>query len=65
MTTANNTIKVQNLSESSIVKFIKSCIQTLTGPLVKNLKPTDTDLVNLRDEMLGDLNQLLYLFTLK
>lgn len=65
MTSSTNTVKVQNLSETSIVKFIKSCIQVLTGPLIKNLKPTDTDLVNLRDEMLGDLNQLLYLFTLK
>jgi hypothetical protein len=28
------------------------------------LKDTDTDLFNVRDEMLGQLNQLKYLFTL-
>lgn len=59
MTTKTNTVKVQNLSETSIVKFIKYCISVLIGPLVKGLKPTDTDLFNIRDEMLADLNQLL------
>lgn len=64
MTTRTNTIKVGNLSEASIVKFIKTCIGVLANDLVRGLKPTDTDLVNLRDEMMGELNQLLYLFTL-
>jgi DNA primase large subunit len=65
MISRNNTIRVQNLSEGSIVRFIKTCIQHLIKELPKGLKPTDTDLVNLRDEMLGELNQLLYLFTLR
>ncbi len=64
MSARNNTVKVQNLSESTIVRFIKGCITYLTTKLPKGLKETDTDLVNLRDEMLADLNQLLYLFTL-
>ena len=64
MTSRNNTIKVQNLTETTIVKFIRQCIAVLNTSLVKGLKPFDTDLVNLRDEMLADLNQLLYLFTL-
>lgn len=64
MTSKTNTIKVQNLNESNIVKFIKSCIIVLQTDLVKHLKPTDTDLVNLRDEMLASLNKLMYLFTL-
>jgi hypothetical protein len=65
MTSRNNTIKVANLSEGSIVKFIRNCITHLQTGLVEDLKPTDTDLVNLRDEMLGELAQILYLFTLK
>jgi hypothetical protein len=65
MTPRNNTIKVGNLSETSIVKFIKSCILILQTDLVKGLKPTDTDLMNIRDEILGELDQLLYLFTLR
>ena len=64
MTSRNNTIKVQNLTETSIVKFTRQCIAVLNTSLVKGLKPFDTDLVNIRDEMLADLNQLLYLFTL-
>ena len=53
-----------NLSEGSIVKFIKTCIGVLANDLVRGLKPSDTDLVNIRDEIMGELNQLLYLFTL-
>ena len=64
MTSRNNTIKVQNLTETSIIKFIRQCIAVLNTSLVKGLKPFDTDLVNIRDEMLAALNQLLYLFTL-
>jgi hypothetical protein len=47
-----------------MIKFLKDCIGYLQGPLVKKLKATDTELVNLRDEMLADLNQVMYLFTL-
>jgi DNA-binding ferritin-like protein len=61
--TAN--LHLSNLSEKSIVSFIKKCIQVLLTDVIKGLKDnTDSDLVNIRDEMLADLNQLLYLFTL-
>ena len=60
----NNTFKLLNLSEASIVKFVKQCITYLKGTLIKGLTPQDTDLFNIRDEMLSDLDQLLYLFTL-
>jgi len=64
MTTRNNTVRVQNMNAKMMLKFIKACIAYLEGPLVKKLKPSDTDLVNLRDEMMGDLDKVLYLFTL-
>lgn len=64
MTSGNATTHVSNLSETSIIKFIKKCINYLNTDLVKKLKEYDTDLVNIRDEMLAELNQLLYLFTL-
>jgi DNA-binding ferritin-like protein len=64
MTTRNNTVRVQNMNAKMMLKFIKACIAYLEGPLVKKLKPSDTDLVNLRDEMIGDLDKVLYLFTL-
>ena len=65
MTGATNTTRVQNMNEKTATRFIHSCIAYIQGPLVKRLKPVDTDLINLRDEMLGELNKILYLFTLK
>lgn len=60
------TVHVSNFSEKSIVSFIKKCIQVLLTDVVKGLKDSvDSDLINIRDEMLADLNQLLYLFTLR
>lgn len=64
MTTRNNSFRLQNMNAKMAVKFIKDCISYLQGPLVKKLKPDDTDLFNVRDEMLGDLHKVLYLFTL-
>jgi hypothetical protein len=64
-TTSTNTLKIKNLSEKTIISFIHTCIDVLKTTLVKKLKPSDTDLFNIRDEMLGELNQLLYLFTLR
>jgi hypothetical protein len=65
MNSESGRVLVKNLSESSIINFIKRCILYLNSELVRKLKDTDTDLVNIRDEMLAELNQLLYLFTLK
>lgn len=64
MTAKNSATKVSNLSEKNIVKFIQQCIMIFKTTLVKKLKPVDTDLFNIRDEMMGELHQLLYLFTL-
>lgn len=64
VTGSTSTVRVKNMTEKAATGFIKSCITYLEGPLVKRLKPSDTDLVNIRDEMLAELNQLLYLFTL-
>lgn len=65
MTTKTDRIHVVNMSEKAAVKFVQACIAVLQGQLTRSLDPVkDTDLLNIRDEMLGDLNQLLYLFTL-
>jgi hypothetical protein len=60
-----NTVHVQNLSEKTIVRVIRAYIHFLEKELCKKLGPRDTDLMNIRDEMLGELNQLMYLFSLK
>ena len=65
ITGSTSTVKIQNMADKTAAKFITNCIAYLQGPLVKRLKPTDTDLINIRDEMLGELHQLVYLYTLK
>lgn len=62
--TRNHSTRIYNMNPKTIVRFIKDCAKYLEGPLVKGLKSNDTDLINLRDEMLGDLHKVLYLFTL-
>ena len=58
-------ISVSNLTEAGATRFVTSAIRYCQGGLVKGLsKVHDTDLLNLRDELIGALNQLLYLFTL-
>lgn len=62
----NASITLQNLTEAGATRMVVAAIKQLQGPITKSLNPgVDTDLINLRDELMGDLNQLLYLFTLK
>jgi hypothetical protein len=65
ITGSHAVITLQNLTEAGASRLIKAAIKHLQGPLTKSLQPAmDSDLINLRDEMIADLNQLLYLFTL-
>jgi hypothetical protein len=61
----NASITLHNLSEAGAVRLVNAAVKYLQGPLTKTLKPTDTDLMNIRDEIIANLNQLQYLFTLK
>ncbi len=62
----NASLTLQNLTEAGATRLVVAAIKQLQGPITKSLNVAmDTDLINLRDEMMGDLNQLLYLFTLK
>ena len=65
ITRATNSIQIKNMTEKTATKFIKDCLAHLTGPFTRSIKGIDTDLLNIKDEMVGELNQLLYLFTLK
>jgi hypothetical protein len=44
--------------------MLEGCVNWLVGTLPKLLKPEDSDLLNIRDEILADLNKARYLFTL-
>jgi hypothetical protein len=64
LTAKTNTIHVNNLHDKTIVPFLRKCIQHLAKDFVAGLNPMDTDLLSMRDDMLAELNKLLYLFTL-
>lgn len=60
----SGSIKLHNFSESAAKNFVAKQTDYLTKVLPKKLKSTDTDLLNIRDEILGEVNKVLYLFTL-
>ena len=65
ISSAQGTLHLLNMSEAGATRFINASIKYAQGQLVKHLnKERDTDLINLKDEFVGALNQLLYLFTL-
>lgn len=61
----SGTIKLHNFSEKAARDFVAKQTDYLTRVLPRKLKSSDTDLLNIRDEILGDVNKTLYLFTLQ
>jgi len=57
-------ISVKNITDDMIVEVLNNYINYLKKDISKILKSSDTDLLNIRDEMLEVLNKTLYLFTL-
>ena len=57
-------IELGNYKEMSVTDFVDKYIDYLVNELPKGLEESDTDLLNIRDEMLGGLNKLKYLLTL-
>lgn len=58
------TIKLNNLSELDMKGLINTVRESFVQ-MTDQLDQTDTDLLNIRDEMLGELNKLSYLLTLE
>jgi len=59
------TYKLEQLTDKKASAYVHECIKVLQGVLVKGLTAEkDSDLFTIRDEMLADLDQLVYLFTL-
>jgi hypothetical protein len=57
-------LSLKAFNDKTIVEYYKNCVKHLETAFVTSLSDKDTDLINLRDEILGKLNQTLYLFTL-
>lgn len=60
----SKSIHLTNFSESAAKTFVARQRTFLSKVLPRKLTGEDTDLLNIRDTILGDLNQVLYLFTL-
>jgi hypothetical protein len=58
-------IQIVNLDNNSVLDYLDSSIKFLQSDILKMIKKQDTDLLNIRDEMLLTLNQTKYLFTLQ
>tara|TARA_Y100000389_G_scaffold24256_1_gene20917 strand:- start:300 stop:689 length:390 start_codon:yes stop_codon:yes gene_type:complete len=58
-------ITFENQTDTTIDVLLNEFKQWLNTNLPDKLKPMDNDLRNIRDEILGSVNQSLYLFTLK
>jgi hypothetical protein len=59
----SGSLHLRNHSDKEAVKLLQEAIDWLVTELPKKLKKTDTDLFNIRDTIVADLNQTLYLFT--
>ena len=59
------TIQVNKMSDADALFYLDECIKFLTDKLPSLIKPTDSDLLNIRDEMTGLLNRSKYLFVLQ
>jgi len=57
-------IELSNLEDVSPEQFIEDYINYLKNDLPKGIKEDDTNLLNIRDEMLSELQKLKYLLTL-
>lgn len=64
LTGKTSKIHIRNFQDKQAGQLLDDAISWMTNVLPKHLKHTDTDLLNIRDEIVGDLNQTKYLFTL-
>lgn len=62
---STDTIQMSNLTDLNIVEFLQAAKNRLIGFNNELSKEKDSDLLNLRDEMLGSINKLAYLLTLE
>ena len=60
---SGSSIPIQNMTKTKYVKLLKTAQEYLRGDLDKMISK-NTELLNIRDEMLGEIDQALYFATL-
>ena len=63
-TSKTGKLQVYDVTDKKAPQLLSEIVQWLTRDLTRLLKKEDTDLLNIRDEILGDVQQARYLFTL-
>ena len=58
-------VQVKQFNDSSIKDALQEYVQFLKYEAPNYIKESDTDLLNIRDEIVGEINKTLYLFTLE
>jgi hypothetical protein len=58
-------LKFENLDDKTVIEYVKNFRIFLQKEFPRLVEKKDTDLLNIRDEILADVNRMLYLFTLK
>ncbi len=61
----SGSIKLHNFSESAAKKFVANETKYLETDLPRKIGKGDSDLLNIRDEILAELTKVSYLFTLQ
>jgi hypothetical protein len=59
------TVMVKELSDKNAKELLEEYSTVLKKEVTKYIKSNDTDLMNIRDEMLAAINKTMYLFTLQ
>jgi len=57
------TVTLPSFTDKTVVAFFEDACVWLTEKLPKLISEKDSDLLNIRDEILAEINQTLYLFT--
>jgi hypothetical protein len=65
LTPRTGTIRLRNYDDVQAPALLTEAISWMTDRLPNLLSKNDTDLLNIRDEIVADLNQTRYLFTLQ
>ena len=58
-------VHLDNQNDNTIIELLKNFRRWLQAVLPRYLQQEETDLFNIRDEILSDVNQALYLFSLR
>ena len=61
----NFTILIKELNDKNAKELLEEYVSVLKKEISKYIKQNDTDLMNIRDEMLSAINKTIYLFTLE